>query len=164
MGAAEDWWASYHGKIRAAFPEETLFLIGARGVIRDEAGRYLLIKRTDSGIWSFPAGGMEIGESLVDCAIRETHEETGLKAAVATPFALYSGPAYTYTNTFNHTYQHVILACLLSDVSGELIPDPEEASDAGWYLPEDFPNQGPSMQRTLADIAAFETTGQMQVY
>lgn len=164
MGAAEDWWASYHGKIRAAFPEETLFLIGARGVIRDDAGRYMLIKRTDSGIWSFPAGGMEIGESLVECAIRETHEETGLKAAVAAPFALYSGPSYTYTNTFNHTYQHVILACLLSDVSGELTPDPEEATDAQWFLPQDFPNQGPSMQRTMADLAAFEATGQMQVY
>lgn len=164
MGAAEDWWASYHGKIRAAFPEETLFLIGARGVIRDDAGRYLLIKRTDSGIWSFPAGGMEIGESLVDCAIRETFEETGLKAATATPFALYSGPAYTYTNTFNHTYQHVILACLLSEVSGELTPDPEEATDAAWFLPQDFPNQGPSMQRTMADLAAFEATGTMQVY
>jgi ADP-ribose pyrophosphatase YjhB (NUDIX family) len=164
MGAAEEWWASYHGKIRAAFPEETLFMIGARGVIRDEAGRYLLIKRTDSGIWAFPAGGMEIGESLVDCAIRETYEETGLKAATATPFALYSGPQDTHTNTFNHTYQYVILACLLSDVSGELTPDPHEATEAGWFSPADFPNQGPSMRRTLADIEAFETTGRLQVY
>jgi hypothetical protein len=58
----------------------------------------------------------------------------------------------------------VILACLLTDLSGELTPDPEEATDAAWFLPEDFPNQGPSMQRTMADIAAFEATGQMQVY
>jgi ADP-ribose pyrophosphatase YjhB (NUDIX family) len=163
MGAVEEWWASYHGKLRAALPQETLFLIGGRGVIRDEQGRLLLIKRADNGIWAFPAGGMEIGESLVDCAIRETYEETGLKAGQATPFALYTGPEYTYTNMWNHTYQHVILACLLTDVSGELNPDPEEATDAAFFHPDDFPNRSMTMQRTLADLAEFERTGRMKV-
>jgi ADP-ribose pyrophosphatase YjhB (NUDIX family) len=106
---------------------------------------------------------MEIGESLVDCAIRETYEETGLKAGQATPFALYTGPEHTYTNIWNHTYQHVILACLLTDVSGELSPDPEEAIDAGFFHPDEFPNRSTTMQRTLADLAEFERTGRMQV-
>jgi ADP-ribose pyrophosphatase YjhB (NUDIX family) len=163
MGAVEEWWASYHGKLRSALPEETLFLIGGRGVIRDEQGRFLLIKRADNAIWAFPAGGMEIGESLVDCAIRETYEETGLKAGTAVPFALYSGPDFTYTNQWEHTYQHVILACLLTDMSGDLNPDPEEAMDAAYFHPDDFPNRSTTMERTLADLAEFERTGRMIV-
>jgi len=163
MGVVEEWWASYHGKLRAALPTETLFLIGGRGVIRDEQGRFLLIKRADNGIWAFPAGGMEIGESMLDCAIRETYEETGLKAVTAVPFALYSGREYTHTNQWDHTYQHIILACLITEVTGDLSPDPEEATDAAYFAPEDFPNRSATMERTLADLAEFERTGRMVV-
>ena len=34
---------------------------------------------TLSGLWCFPGGSLELGESLVDCAVRETLEETGLQ-------------------------------------------------------------------------------------
>ena len=36
-------------------------------------------QRTDNGWWGFPGGGQEIGESLQECAMRETYEETGLQ-------------------------------------------------------------------------------------
>jgi 8-oxo-dGTP pyrophosphatase MutT (NUDIX family) len=32
----------------------------------------------DAGQWGFCGGSLELGETLVDCAIRETREETGL--------------------------------------------------------------------------------------
>ena len=31
-----------------------------------------------AGLWCFPGGSLELGETLVDCAVRETLEETGL--------------------------------------------------------------------------------------
>lgn len=34
---------------------------------------------THAGLWCFPGGSMELGETLVDCAVRETLEETGLQ-------------------------------------------------------------------------------------
>jgi len=40
-------------------------------------GDQVLILRSGSK-WSFPKGGLEDGESLMDAAIRETQEETGL--------------------------------------------------------------------------------------
>ncbi|PSC68436.1 Transmembrane 18 isoform B [Micractinium conductrix] len=42
----------------------------------------LLIRRAkepSNGLWCFPGGSLELGESLVDCAVRETLEETGLQ-------------------------------------------------------------------------------------
>ncbi|WP_370457861.1 NUDIX domain-containing protein [Actinoplanes sp. OR16] len=50
--------------------------VGARAVLRDPDGRVLLIKRSDNGRWALPAGTMELGQTLHDCAIRETDETT----------------------------------------------------------------------------------------
>ena len=41
----------------------------------------LLIRRAKApakGLWCFPGGSLELGETLVQCAVRETREETGI--------------------------------------------------------------------------------------
>jgi 8-oxo-dGTP pyrophosphatase MutT (NUDIX family) len=161
--AEEEWWASYHGKLRAAFPAETLLFVGARGIVRDARGRFLLIKRVDNGAWSFPAGGMELGESLGECVIREVWEETGLRAAVATPIAFYSGAQFTFTNVFGDTYQHLSMTYLLTEITGELKFDPNEASDGGFFAPEEMP-LSPFHRLILEDLANYERTGRLQVH
>jgi 8-oxo-dGTP pyrophosphatase MutT (NUDIX family) len=111
-----------------------------------------------------PGGAMELGESIADCAIRETWEETGIRATQATPFAFYTGPEYTYTNVFGDTYQLFVIAFDLSDWSGEITPDPDEATDAGFYAPDALPEPlARSTIETLADLATFEKTGQLVV-
>ncbi|HEY2387592.1 MAG TPA: 8-oxo-dGTP diphosphatase MutT [Candidatus Binatia bacterium] len=53
----------------------------AAGLIRDERGRYLLARRPAgthlAGIWEFPGGKREPGESLEECLRRELLEELG---------------------------------------------------------------------------------------
>lgn len=51
----------------------------------DEDERLLLIQRARppaEGLWTVPGGKVEIGETLVEAAVRELKEETGLSATV----------------------------------------------------------------------------------
>ncbi|OPF70670.1 NUDIX hydrolase [Streptomyces antioxidans] len=52
------------------------------GVIVDDAGRALLIKRRDNGKWEPPGGVLERGETIPDALQREVLEETGVKIAL----------------------------------------------------------------------------------
>jgi 8-oxo-dGTP pyrophosphatase MutT (NUDIX family) len=58
---------------------------GARVLLLDPGGRVLLLHGCDpsdpgAGSWWFtPGGGQDPGESLVQCAVRELAEETGLR-------------------------------------------------------------------------------------
>ncbi|MET9555132.1 NUDIX domain-containing protein [Streptomyces sp. NPDC006645] len=52
------------------------------GVIVDDHGRALLIKRRDNGQWEPPGGVVEAGETLPDALQREVLEETGIKIAL----------------------------------------------------------------------------------
>ncbi|MBW1604134.1 NUDIX domain-containing protein [Streptomyces sp. JJ66] len=56
------------------------------GVIVDDHGRALLIKRRDNGHWEPPGGVVEADETLPEALQREVLEETGIK--IATPAAL----------------------------------------------------------------------------
>jgi ADP-ribose pyrophosphatase YjhB (NUDIX family) len=56
----------------------------------------LLTRRTINpgrGLWTFPGGFVDFGESVTDAALRETFEETGLKVDLTGLHAVYSYPA-----------------------------------------------------------------------
>lgn len=56
--------------------------VSVAGVIVDDAGRALLIKRRDNGKWEPPGGVLERGETIPDALQREVLEETGIKIAL----------------------------------------------------------------------------------
>jgi 8-oxo-dGTP diphosphatase len=51
--------------------------IAAAGHTAD--GRWLLVRRADTGEWALPGGTLEWGETLRDCLVREMREETGVE-------------------------------------------------------------------------------------
>ncbi|MGR6997985.1 NUDIX domain-containing protein [Yinghuangia aomiensis] len=52
------------------------------------------MRRRDSGNWVLPGGGMELGESLVGCVVREVREETGLDVEVTGLVGIFSDPKH----------------------------------------------------------------------
>jgi ADP-ribose pyrophosphatase YjhB (NUDIX family) len=53
-------------------------------------GKILLTKRDDFHVWCLPSGGVEVGESLAEAAIRETKEETGIDVELTRLIGVYS--------------------------------------------------------------------------
>lgn len=51
-------------------------------IFSSDKRKILLVKRSDSRLWTLPGGRKEEGESSKECAVRETLEETGLKIKV----------------------------------------------------------------------------------
>ncbi|MCM0673979.1 NUDIX domain-containing protein [Micromonospora phytophila] len=156
------WADSYVGQLRALAGDRTLMFVGARAVVRDNAGRVLLIQRSDNGQWAMPAGAMELGESIADCAVREVREETGLRALRVSAFSLYTGPDRTQTNMFGHTYQVFTAAFRVEEWDGELARITDETTDAGFFPRDRLPVPlSASVTETLADLDVFEQTNRL---
>ncbi len=69
------------------------------GLIRDEADRLLIARRPLDGLlgglWEFPGGKREAGETLQDCLARELREELAIEVEIANLFT-----------TVNHAFTH----------------------------------------------------------
>jgi len=81
---------------------------------------------------SFPAGGVEEGESLVEAAIREMKEETGLTVSNLRP----CGIVHWYNDKTGD--RHLVFNYKTSDFFGELLPETEEGK-VFWVTPEELP-------------------------
>ena len=65
------------------------------GTIPVQDGRVLLTRRSINpgrGLWTFPGGFVDFGESVTDAAVRETLEETGLAVDLTGLLNVYSYP------------------------------------------------------------------------
>jgi len=67
----------YHCTVFAMKLANQTFVYGS--VVITSTRKVLVVKGRKSGKWSFPKGHAEQHETELDCALRETHEETGLQ-------------------------------------------------------------------------------------
>ena len=67
----------------------------------NHAGAILLIRRTDNGNWALPGGGIDLGESVAQAAVRETLEESGIECVITGIVGIYSDPKHVIFYTSN---------------------------------------------------------------
>ena len=96
--------------------------------------KILLAKRPSKGLlgglWEFPGGKVEKGESLEACLAREIREELGAEIHVGEPLGI-----------FKHAYTHfkiTLHAFYCNMISGE--PMPLQAAELAWVLPKEMGN------------------------
>ena len=64
-------------------PNDSLYRISLKCLIKNEAGEILVVKERGRTSWDFPGGGMDHGENLASAIARELEEEIGLAGTFA---------------------------------------------------------------------------------
>jgi len=101
-------------------------------VIGDGQGRYLLARRLPSahlgGLWEFPGGGIEDGESPIEALVRELREELGVEVEVGRPL--------TFAWHRDEVKAILLLFYEAKLKAGE--PQGREGQAIGWFTPQEM--------------------------
>lgn len=96
-------------------------------------GRTLLVRRAnppDEGLWGFPGGKIEYGETTVDAALRELLEETGIHAEACGVITTLDILDRSEDGGIRHHFILIAVRCRWISDS----PSPgDDALEAGWF-------------------------------
>lgn len=126
-------------------------------IIKD--GRVLLGKRLNAhgqGTWAFPGGHLEFGETIIECALREVSEETGLKIT-----NIRRGP-YT-EDLFIAENKHYITLIMIADwLAGDpAVLEPHKCEEWKWFEWNQLPSP---LFRTFESLASSRINLQDYLY
>jgi ADP-ribose pyrophosphatase YjhB (NUDIX family) len=79
----------------------------AGGVVSDGEGRIALVLQRDRSRrlrWTLPKGRIDPGETAETAALREVHEESGLRARIVGTLLIHEGPRH-----FTHYFEMILL-------------------------------------------------------
>lgn len=122
----------------------------AGGLAVDSRGRKLMIHR--NGRWDLPKGHREAGESLEECAARETEEETGVCVAEVGELLCRTTHCYNLFGRWEmkHTWWFRMRA---ADDCGPLCPQTEEGiAAAEWVEEEEVQNRIKMAYPTIREV------------
>lgn len=98
-------------------------------------GRVLLVERAKppKGIWAFPGGHVELGETLEQAVARELQEETGMTADFRGLLGLYD---VIRRDESGLVTVHYVIACYWGLAGPEQPMAASDAADVRWVAPE----------------------------
>ncbi|MFI9461837.1 NUDIX domain-containing protein [Streptomyces xiamenensis] len=107
------------------------FMVGVTGIVRDDAGRVLLLKHRmwpEGRQWGLPTGYANKSETFEETIVREVREETGLTVRVHQLVRLKSG----YKLRVEVAYEAEL-------IGGAVTTDSFEILEATWFSPTELP-------------------------
>lgn len=132
-------------------PEPTSLVPSVNVAVEDNAGAVLLIRRTDNDNWALPGGAMDLGETLVDAAVRETLEETGIEVAITGLIGIYTSPDHVILYTSNGEVRQEFSVVFRARQVGGTPTTSSESSEVAWVAPDRIPSLAmhPSMRQRI---------------
>lgn len=106
-------------------------VVGVGALVLD-SGRILLVKRAyppGRGRWSVPGGHIELGEGVLEAAVRELKEETGIEGE---PLGVVNVDDVITRDERGVRYHYVLITVLVKPVGGEVKPG-GDALEAGFF-------------------------------
>jgi ADP-ribose pyrophosphatase YjhB (NUDIX family) len=73
-------------------PTPNSIVVAVTAFVQDDAGRILMIRRTDNDLYAIPGGAQDIGETITQTVVREVQEETGITTEVIGLVGIYTDP------------------------------------------------------------------------
>lgn len=153
------------GRLRALVGAQPLLCPVVRIFVEDADGRFLMQARGDYvGMWGLPGGNIELGESVVYAARRETLEETGLTLGEIEMFGYSSDPdieTMTLPNGHVCQYHAALLHC--RNYTGTAGFDGEETVGIDWIDPDgEWPPVHAQIARSIEAYRQWRKTGRFQ--
>jgi ADP-ribose pyrophosphatase YjhB (NUDIX family) len=118
-------------------PAANSIVVAVTAFVRDEAGRLLLIRRTDNDLYAIPGGALELGETLTQTVQREVMEETGIAVKVTGLIGIYSDPEHVIEFTDGEVRQEFSI-CFRADPTGGDLRTSDESKEVLWVAPADL--------------------------
>ena len=115
-----------------AAPEANSLVPSVNVVVTNSAGELLLIRRSDNDNWAVPGGAIDLGESMVQAAVRETREETGIECEVTGLSGIYTDPEHVILYTSNGEVRQEFSVVLIARAIGGQLSASSETSEARW--------------------------------
>ena len=130
-------------------------VVGVAAAARTRDGRWVLIRRSDTGEWALPGGTLEWGEPLRTAVVRELDEEAGVDVLEL------GGVSGVYSDPGRDARFHAVTVVVFASVSEPSRPpvNPMEITEVGVFADADLPRDlAHGMAAMLADARAGRVT------